>query len=153
MAFKKIPKLFSNEQMAADLKAILLYSDHLPVTVVGEIAEIMGVARRTVYSILDGQIKISLDFLHAAVIATGGDPEVRKYLEPDGYELDRCKCDYTAKSLAEECLDDVPALAQYHKVLNDPKSRSADVKRAVVEVVSELNQNMMAWCRDRGESI
>lgn len=45
------------------------------------------------------------------------------------------------KTMAEECLDDLPALAKYHDVLNDPKATAEQIRAARAELDDELNQN------------
>ena len=76
----------NNSEIAQELKIALLYRDEND-GAVKRIAGILGLARRTVYDYLDGNIKINLAFLHAAVIATNGDRDVKKFLEPQGWEL------------------------------------------------------------------
>ena len=122
MAFHKIPRKFDRPEIASDLKTRLLYSYDIDSSVINVIADIMGISKRTVYATLDGEIKLSLDFLHAAVIATNGDPAVSKYLEPDGFHLKKnAENNLPDKpTLAEECLDDVPALARFHAVCCPP---------------------------------
>ncbi|WP_319408807.1 hypothetical protein [uncultured Desulfosarcina sp.] len=154
MAYHKIPRKFDCPEIASDLKTRLLYSDDIDSSVTPAIADIMGISKRTVYATLDGEIKLSLDFLHAAVIATDGDPAVCRYLEPDGFHLrkndDQCIPDKA--TLAEECLDDVPSLARYHKVLADPDSKPYEVDLAMNAAIYELQQNRMKWRSDRGLS-
>ena len=151
MAYHKIPRKFDCPEIASDLKTRLLYSDDIDNGAIGTIAEIMGISKRTVYATLDGDIKLSLDFLHAAVIATNGDPAICKYLEPDGFHLrkddDRCIPD--KGTLAEECLDDVPSLARYHAVLSAvPRARQVDVELARNAAIFELEQNFNKWLED-----
>jgi hypothetical protein len=142
MPFRKIAKKFDMKQIAADLKATLIYSDSISSCVIDRIAEITGYSKRSVYAVLAGEIELTLDFLHACVVATDGDPEVRKYLEPDGFQLVRTFLAVSdKKTLAEECLDDVPMLAAYHAKLNDPKATKADVRRALDAVILELHEN------------
>lgn len=151
MAYHKIPRKFDCPEIASDLKNRLLYSDDINAGAIQTIADIMGASKRTVYATLDGDIKLSLDFLHAATIATDGDPEITKYLEPDGFRLK--KIGETIKpdkaTLAEECLDDVPALAKFHAVLSDPESKSYQVELARNTVIAELEQNVNKWKQDR----
>ena len=152
MAFRKIPKKFDMMEVAAELKNLLLYSGNFKAGVIERIAGEIGYATRTVYSVLDGAIVLSLDFLHAAVIATDGDPEVSRYLVPDGFCLSKCADQAVSDklTLAEECLDDVPALAGFHAVLQNPRSTIADVKRARVEVDKELDENVFFFKEQHG---
>ncbi|WP_319410171.1 hypothetical protein [uncultured Desulfosarcina sp.] len=151
MAFHKIPRKFDCPEIASDLKTRLLYSDDIDSSVIPAIAEIMGTSKRTVYATLDGEIKLSLDFLHAAAIATNGDPAVCKYLEPDGFHLKKNPENNLPDkpTLAEECLDDVPALARFHAVLSAvPRARKLNVDLARNAVVFELDQNVNKWLEE-----
>jgi hypothetical protein len=152
MAYRKIPRKFDCPGIAADLQNQLLYSDDSDPAAIKTIADILGVEKRTVYATLDGQIKISLDFLHAATIATNGHPEVAKYLEPDGFHLrkDDNRCVPDKATLAEECLDDVPSLAKYHEVLANADSKANQVDLALNAVIFELQQNRVKWRSLRG---
>ena len=154
MAYHKIPRKFDCPEIASDLKNRLLYSDDVDSGAIRTIASIMGISKRTVYATLDGEIKLSLDFLHAAVIATDGDPAVCRYLEPDGFHLrkDDNRCVPDKATLAEECLDDVPSLARYHEVLADPDSKANQVDLALNAVIFELQQNRVKWRSLKGLS-
>ena len=154
MAYHKIPRKFDCPEIASDLKNRLLYSDDVDSGVIRTIAAVIGISKRTVYATLDGEIKLSLDFLHAAVIATDGDPAVCKYLEPDGFHLrkDDNRCVPDKATLAEECLDDVPSLARYHEVLADPDSKANQVDLALNAVIFELQQNRVKWRSLKGLS-
>jgi hypothetical protein len=151
MAFHKIPRKFDCSEIASALKNRLLYSDDIDSGAIGTIAEIMGISKRTVYATLDGEIKLSLDFLHAAAIATNGDPAVCKYLEPDGFNLkrDSGKSIPDKATLAEECLDDLPSLARYHAVLSAvPRARQVDVELARNALIFEAEQNFNKWLEE-----
>jgi hypothetical protein len=154
MAYHKIPRKFDCPEIASALKNRLLYSDDVDSGVIRTIAAVMGISKRTVYATLDGEIKLSLDFLHASVIATDGDPAVCKYLEPDGFHLrkDDNRCVPDKATLAEECLDDVPSLARYHEVLADPDSKANQVDLALNAVIFELQQNRVKWRSLKGLS-
>ena len=54
------------------------------------------------------------------------------------------------KSLAEECLDDLPAVAKLHAVLSDPKSTPEEARHALGFAVGELQENYVKFCDDRG---
>ena len=154
MAFRKIPKKFDAEQMAADLKTLLVYSEHYPDTIVSRIAAELGVARRTVYDVLDGRIKVSLDFLHACVIATNGDPEVKKYLEPEGFELitSAASLGPVADSCEAECVDDLPPMAAFHTVVMHSKN-PRDVMLAYQVLLDEIRQDLVAWEKRTGKDL
>lgn len=88
MAYRKIPKKFDWVEIAKDVKIAVLFREDAGQNPVAVISEITGLKPRSVYGYLSGETKIDLDFLHAAHIATGGDHEIGKYLEPDGWRLD-----------------------------------------------------------------
>jgi len=54
------------------------------------------------------------------------------------------------KTLAEECLDDLPAVSQFHAVLIDPNSTIEQVRHALMETFEEINENYSKWCDERG---
>lgn len=53
---------------------------------VQKISCILGKSQQTIYDCLYGRIKINLDFIRAAVEATG-DPDIKAFLEPSGWAL------------------------------------------------------------------
>lgn len=69
-----------------------------------------------------------------------------------GCEL-RCldPVDPSGKSLAEECLDDLPALARYHQVLTAPGSQVEEVRAGWQAAKQELNENYELWVRINAE--
>jgi hypothetical protein len=89
--------------------------------------------------------------LHACVISTDGDPDIKKFFEPIGWLL--IKKDSVIpdkKSLAEECLDDLPALAEFHAAVNIPESKISDVKKLLQKVQQEIRENYVLWCQKKG---
>ena len=127
-----LPKKFNLSVAQEDIKARILYSNQVPDGIPERLADLLGIKKRTVYDILDGKIKMSLDFLHALVIASDGDPELRKYLEPDGWSLTKSKCPKPDQgTLADECLNVLPSLVGLFTILNNPKSNKTMVKKAV----------------------
>lgn len=48
------------------------------------------------------------------------------------------------KNIAEECLDDVPALASYHQALMDGSSTATYIRRMKEAVIQELDENEAA---------
>ena len=53
---------------------------------VQKMSSILGKSQQTIYDCLYGRIKINLDFIKAAVEATG-DPDIKAFLEPEGWML------------------------------------------------------------------
>jgi hypothetical protein len=137
------------EAIAEELKVALLYSDRNTDSV-KNISTLTGFTKRTVYGYLDGEIKITLNFIHAAVIATDGDPDIKKFLEPDGWRL--IPIDIPApgrENLPEECLDDLAALAEFHEALINPASREKDIEDIYRKVREELEQDLVLWRQKR----
>jgi hypothetical protein len=52
-------------------------------------------------------------------------------------------------SMAEECLDDLPALSEYHRLLNDAGSTEVDVRAAWQRAKQELDENYELFLRTR----
>jgi len=100
-----------NAEIATELKAAILYMDH-DGDPVKEIARLMGLSRRTIYDYLDGKIKISLPFLHAATIATNGHPAIGRFLEPSGFRLVRDEAADPQKHAEAELTDVVLAVGR-----------------------------------------
>lgn len=144
MAYRKIAKKFNLPEMASDIKNFLLYSEDADPAALNRIAEIMKVKKRTLYDYLDGRIKLDLDFLHAAVMATDGHPEITQYLEPDKFKLrkidDQCVPD--KETLSEECLDEYPAVAEFHRRILDPEAKDYQCQMAMNEAIHEMQQTL-----------
>jgi transcriptional regulator with XRE-family HTH domain len=150
MAYRKIPRKFNLPEIAADLQNQLLYAEDSDPSAIKQIADIMGMEKRTVYSILSGKIKISLDFLHAATIATNGYPEVSKYLEPNGFCLKKIKSDIESDkgTVDGEAVDVTMALTKLVKTARDAlvddtlttaeRVRIKDAARVIKDEVDQL---------------
>ena len=107
-----------NNAIASDLKAALLYRNEND-GAVKEIAEIMNLSRRTVYDYLDGRIKINVSFLHAACLASNGDPDIKKFLEPKGWKLVPA-AEGTVEGNVEKELGDIHlAAAKVHETVRE----------------------------------
>ena len=64
--------------------------------------------------------------------------KIRKYLEPEGFILVRSHIPASDKeTMAEECLDDIPAVACYHQILCYPEAARLMVEKA--EQAARLN--------------
>ena len=71
-------------------------------------------------------------------------------LEPEGWELVPAgQFIPDKKTLAEECLDDIPALAEYHRALCDPQSSENEVRRTKADVIRECEENFSRWMHER----
>jgi len=55
------------------------------------------------------------------------------------------------KTMAEECLDDLPAIAGLHEVSNNPKATKEEVRHFLDQAIAELKQNYVKWCDDNNE--
>jgi len=86
----------NDKEITNELKNALLFDSTIDDGVVTRIANITGFSKRTVYDYLDGKIRMSTAFLHAAVIASDGHPRVKSFLEPQGWML-------TPKATVKSC--------------------------------------------------
>ena len=140
----------SYEAIAQEVGMILKYQFR---GVINKIASLMRLSPNTVYDYADGRIKPSPAYLHAAVIVTDGHPDVKKFLEPEGWILvKKAVVSPDKQTMAEECLDDLPHLALYHQVLADLKSTRTEVIMAKDAVIREINENYALWCEKKGYS-
>ncbi|WP_054031217.1 hypothetical protein [Desulfatitalea tepidiphila] len=157
MAYRKVPKRFDYRVIAAEIKAQLLYSNDSRPDAVQAIAAEMGIDNKTVYDYLDGRIKLSLDFLHALVLATDGDPAFKRYLEPDGWQLRRAgTIEPDKKTIFEEIVDNHPKITLLEQLLIEQtsatgkKSQLNRIKKQLQAVVDDLRQDVAKWCVDHG---
>jgi hypothetical protein len=138
-------KDLSPEVIAEETALVIKYSGRHD-GAVKRIAQKMHLQPRTVYDIMECRIKPSLLYLHACCEATDGDPDIKKFLEPDGFQLVPKGVAVADKdTLAEECLDDLPALAAYHHALNDPDAREVEVIMAKDNLIREIEENHNQW--------
>lgn len=151
MAYRRIETKFDQKQIVSEIYSRIMCDPAIGDDTVQKIADAMGRKRPTIYSYFHGQSAPPfLDFLHACVLATDGDPEIRKYLEPDGFELVFLAAVSPDKgTMFEECFDDHPELVAYHKVLTDPNSNPVDVERAYDSIIRELRENKVKWYLNR----
>jgi len=135
----------THAEIAQELKIALLYKDGND-GAVKRIAERLGLSLRTIYDYLDGKIKPNLRFIKTAVEVTG-DPDIKRLLEPEGWELVPAGAfaKHDKSTIAEECLDDLPHLAAFHAVLNDPASDYRTVIAARDALLTEIHQNVDLW--------
>ena len=138
--------------MAADVKTAVMYrgrDDGLDAVAI--IAEITGLQRPSVYSYLDGKTKMSVDFLHAAFLATNGDHDIGKYLEPEGWRLDPADWPTPDKAhVAEQCLMDLPALAEFHRLIHSDAPQH-EIKAAKKALIREIQRSYVFWCKNHGK--
>lgn len=157
MAYRKIPRRFDYKVMAGEIKAQLLFNENSRPDAVRRIADEMGIDKKTVYDYLDGRIKLSLDFLHALIIATDGDPIFRRYLEPEGWSLIRSTdIEPDKETLFEEIVDNHPKLTKFELLLveqiapHQTKSQLFKIEKQLQTVVDDLRQDVSKWCSDHG---
>ena len=112
-----------------------------------KIADKLGLSKHTVYDYLYGRIEMSLDFLKAAAAVTD-DPDVKRFLEPDGMVLSR-KPDLGAvtQNLEKEMNDIYLAVAtlqgELRSATEDEHIDSAElarIKRFQDEVIKQTNE-------------
>jgi hypothetical protein len=117
---------------------------------VQKIAAILGKSQQTVYDCLYGRIKINLDFIKAAVEATG-DPDIKAFLEPSGWALYQKSVPGDITSNFEKEVNDI-FLAVSHlsesikeSIKNNKMDRQelAHLKRLRAEVARQTDEVML----------
>lgn len=117
---------------------------------VQKMAVILGKSQQTVYDCLYGRIKINLDFIRAAVKATG-DPDIKSFLEPDGWVLYEKPLTTEVTSNFEKEVNDI-YLAVSHlsesikEAIKDGRidqGELAQLKRLRVEIAKQTDEVMM----------
>jgi len=117
---------------------------------VHKIADILGKSQQTIYDCLYGRIKINLDFIRAAVQATG-DPDIKSFLEPDGWILYKKPVTGEVSPNFEKEVNDI-FLAVSHLSESIKESikdgridqmELAELKRLRVEIAKQTDEVMM----------
>ncbi len=117
---------------------------------VQKIAAILGKSQQTIYDCLYGRIKINLDFLKAAVQATE-DPDIKRYLEPEGWALYKKPESGKISSSFEKEINDV-FLAVSHlsesikEAIKDERIDNcelAQLRRLRVEIAKQTDEVML----------
>ena len=114
---------------------------------VKQLAEILGKSQQTVYDYLYGRIKINLDFIKAAVLATE-DPDIKKFLEPKGWVLyKKPELGKISKNFEKEAYDVFMAVSNLSRSikasLEDGKidaQELAELKRLRVEIAKQADE-------------
>lgn len=152
MVFRKIPRKFDYKGIIEQIKARVLYSDDIDSSaVISSVADQMGIDKKTVYDYLDGRINLNLDFLHALVIASGGDSILKGYLEPEGYRLSSIIFSAPDKrTLPEEILDNHPEIIKFEQLLMEnltgqKANQLARIERQFSRVTDEFRQDIESW--------
>ncbi|MCP4747274.1 MAG: hypothetical protein GY874_14210, partial [Desulfobacteraceae bacterium] len=107
--------------------------------VVKKMAAKLSRAEVTIYDYLSGRTQPPfLDFLHAAVIATDGHAEIRKYLEPEQFELNhKVESMHSTKDTESEAMDVVIAISKF---IESFRIASKDKKYTPAEIKELLGQ-------------
>ena len=137
--------VISNAEIAAELKTAVLYRDYD--NPAKQLSELLGLSTRTIYDYFDGNIKISLPFLHACLLVTGGDPDVKKYLCPEGWDITPLNQKAPTKNMEKECGDIHIAVSdlvvEIRKALNDgnitPDER-ANIEKKFNNSIGQMNE-------------
>jgi hypothetical protein len=117
---------------------------------VQKMSSILGKSQQTIYDCLYGRIKINLEFIKAAVEATG-DPDIKMFLEPEGWILLKKPDLENISSSFEKEVNDV-FLAVSHlsesikEAIQDGRIDSqelAQLKRLRVEIAQQTDEVMM----------
>lgn len=117
---------------------------------VQKMASILGKSQQTVYDCLYGRIKINLDFIRAAVEATG-DPDIKAFLEPEGWILFKKPDSISVSSSFEKEVNDVFVAVSHlsesiKEAIRDGRIDSqelADLKRLRIEIARQTDEVMM----------
>lgn len=125
-----------NDVMASELHTAITCKNSNKGSV-KKIAKTLGLEDRSVYDYLYGKIKISLDFLLAAVTATDGDPDIRKFLEPEGWRLQpERNCKAPTDNIEKEMLDVLVAISD----LAEFARKAVLEKNLTPEVMTEIHK-------------
>jgi transcriptional regulator with XRE-family HTH domain len=139
MVYKKLPKKYNAKQLAKMVKNRVLFSNDVPADIVRRIADEMGLSKKTIYDYLSGRIRPDLDFLHALVVASDGDPVLKKILEPNGWILKRATVPTpSGKSISADILCLHPDLTRFETLLTEPIPDSAGNQLARIEAQLEF---------------
>ena len=117
---------------------------------VQKMANILGKSQQTIYDCLYGRIKINLDFIRAAVEATG-DPDIKSFLEPDGWILyKKPVADEITSNFEKEVNDIFLAVSHLSESIKDAikdgrisQQELAELKRLRVEIAKQTDEVMM----------
>lgn len=117
---------------------------------VQKIATRLGKSQQTIYDCLYGRIKINLDFIRAAVEATG-DPDIKVFLEPEGWILyKKPATDEITSSFEKEVNDIFLAVSHLSESIKESiqdgridQQELADLKRLRVEIAKQTDEVMM----------
>ena len=117
---------------------------------VQKIASILGKSQQTIYDCLYGRIKINLEFIKAAVEATG-DPDIKEFLEPEGWILlKKPDSSKVSESFEKEINDVFMAVSHLSgsikNAIRDGRIDSqelAELKRLRVEIARQTDEVMI----------
>lgn len=117
---------------------------------VQKMAAILNKSQQTIYDCLYGRIKINLDFILAAVEATG-DPDIKAFLEPEGWILYKKPAASEITTNFEKEINDI-FLAVSHlsesikESIKDGRidqQELAQLKRLRIEIAKQTDEVMM----------
>jgi len=148
------------EEIATEVELVLKYRSENS-GIVECMARFMNRSKWTVYDYLNRRIQwfkdiaTGLTFLHAAVVATGGDPDIKKHLEPPGWKLVKDDLSVSdADTLEREILDNHPRTVAFEQALLAPrenadrKARRRDLKQKLDAVIDGFRRDYVKWCHE-----
>ncbi len=128
--------------------------------IVKRAAEYLKCSENTIYQYLySDRINPPFELLHALVDATGGDPFILKYLQPEGWRLVKSTLPTPDKeTIFQEICDNHPETVEYEQLLTAPVSnkkrdlerRQRQVQKMLATVKDEFVQDYVKWCDDHG---
>ena len=117
---------------------------------VQKMATILCKSQQTIYDCLYGRIKLNLDFIKAAVEATG-DPDIKAFLEPKGWILyKKPVADEITSNFEKEVNDIFLAVSHLSESIKESikdgridQRELAELKRLRVEIAKQTDEVMM----------
>lgn len=117
---------------------------------VQKMASLLGKSQQTIYDCLYGRIKINLEFIKAAVEATG-DPDIKAFLEPGGWILfKKPDANKVSSSFEKEVNDVFMAVSHLSESIKDAirdgridNQELAELKRLRVEIAKQTDEVMV----------
>ena len=117
---------------------------------VQKMAAILNKSQQTIYDCLYRRIKINLDFIRAAVEATG-DPDIKAFLEPTGWILyKKPASDEITSNFEKEVNDIFLAVSHLSESIKDAikdgridQHELAQLKRLRIEIAKQTDEVMM----------
>jgi len=124
-----------NDALSAELRRILTGRHR---GAVKNIAGYLGISESTAYDYLNGRIRISTEFLQAAVIASDNDPEIIAFLIPKGYKLTPCDCEIPGtNNIQKEMSDIYRSASRLHETVDEALQDGKISSQELIEIINK----------------